>query len=85
MAKYTRSYENNIEKHELVFREQIFDFSMLPAPYGREGDKPGLEHQINESFPELEIETLENIGVDMLWCGDEDEVFEILEELGDYE
>lgn len=86
MAKYTKSYENGIEKHELEFRENIFDFSMLPSVMGYESDKNGFEYQIPEKYPDITTYMLEGIGVDYLWCEDDrEEIFEILDSLKQYE
>ena len=85
MAKYTRSYENGIEKHELTFREKTFDFSMLPSANGRSGDKPCFSYQLSEEFTDLTEDDLEDIGLGMLWFESDDEIYDIMELLEGFE
>lgn len=86
MAKYIKSYENGIEKHELVFKGNVFAFSMIPSEYGAESDKKTFEEQIHEKHPDISVELLEEIGSGDLWCeDDENEIFEILNRLEDLE
>lgn len=86
MAKYTRTYENEIVKHELTFRGETFGFNMVPDGFGRRGDNKCFEYQINEKYPELSVELLEEIGVDMLSHeDDEDAVLHTLNLLEEYE
>lgn len=82
MARYSKIYENGIEKHELVFRGTSFAFSMVPTKYGTHSDKAGFDEQIHEKFPNISMKRLEEIGVDDLWIeNDEDDIFEILNKL----
>lgn len=82
MAKYSKIYENGIEKHELMFRGTAFDFSMLPDLLGRKSDKCGFSYQITEKYPDVSQEDLKEAGIeDLWWEDDEDEIFEILTEL----
>lgn len=87
MAKYTREYENGIAKHTLTFRNKTFDFSMIPTESSTKSDKSCFSSQLEKAFPDLDEETLTNdIDVDMLDCSlDEDEVFEILDQLNELE
>lgn len=71
MARYSKIYENGIEKHELVFRGTAFDFSMLPALLGTESDKDGFSHQISEKYPDVSQEVLEEAGIEDLWWEDD--------------
>ena len=54
MAKMVLTYENQIEKRELTFRGQVFDFSMIPEGCGiKRGDKKGIDTQVKKAFPEI--------------------------------
>lgn len=86
MAKYSKIYNNGIEKHEVVFRGKAFDFSMLPSRYGTKSDKANFSDQISQEFLDVSSETLELYGVDELWCeSDSEEIFEILEHVSGLE
>lgn len=80
MAKYAKIYENDIEKHELVFRGKTFDFSMLPSKFGTTSDKAAFSEQIAQEYQDISAKELEDFGIDDLWSTDEeDEIFEILD------
>lgn len=53
MAKLIKSYENGIEKLELTFNGDTYEYSMLPTRYGRKGDKPTFDRQVADKHPEL--------------------------------
>lgn len=80
MAKYSKIYNNGIEKHEVVFRGKVFDFSMLPTRGGTKSNKANFSSQISQEFPDILSEKLKLSGVDELWCEtDTETIFEILE------
>ena len=86
MAKYKRTYENETVKHELTFRGETFGFNMVPDFLGRRSDKECIEYQINEKYPEISVDALENIGIDMLYGeDDEDTILDTLNLLSEYE
>lgn len=84
MSRYSKIYENGIEKHELVFRGEIFDYSMLPCDCGTKSDKAGFECQLAENFDDLSEETLETIVDGLVYGLDEDEILESLAELNSF-
>lgn len=80
MAKLVKTYENDIEKTELTFRGETYDFSMIPTSYGSKGDKPTFEIQVAKKHPEYAndddlIEVLAEISLD----SGEDDIFRSLE------
>lgn len=81
MAKYSRIYEKGIEKHELIFRGNVFDFSMIPCEGGTMSDKISFEYQIHEKYPDVSIDELSEAGAGDIFSSDESEIFEILEDL----
>ena len=81
MAKYTVTYENNTEKHELTFREKVYDFTMKEmGNCSKSSDKECFSYQLEKDGIDLE-----DIDVDMLDCSDEDEIHEILHQLEEIE
>lgn len=66
MAKFVKSYENGIEKYELTFRGEVYDFSMIPCDFGAKGDKPGFDVQVSKKYLEL---------------ADEEDLLELLDQL----
>ena len=86
MPKLTKTYENGIEKIELVFKGETFDFSMLPVAYGRKGDKPGFAEQVKQKFPEVaDDDQLLDLIDRLSWESDEHEVLDILEQIEEWE
>lgn len=86
MAKYKRTYENRIVKHELFFRGEVFGYKMLPDYLGRISDKKGIEYQISDKHPDITLDLLEQMGVDMLTCEEDDDmILDTLENLSEYE
>lgn len=85
MSKYSRIYENGVEKHELVFRNETFDISMLPSELGIKGDKACFECQLAERFEDLSEEILEPIFDGILDGLDEEEILDSLAELDNFE
>ena len=87
MAKLVLTYEDQIEKRELTFRGQVFDFSMIPEGCGiKRGDKKGLDTQVEKAFPELanDDELMELI--DQLNCEDHGcDICDLLDELEPWE
>lgn len=81
MAKYSRIYGDGIEKHELIFRGTVFDFSMIPCDGGARSDKVSFEYQIHEKYPDVSIDELSEAGAGDIFCSNELEIFEILEDL----
>lgn len=92
MAKLRIEWENNIQTFTLLFRGKEFSYSMCPTPTGTESDKSILSWQLKEEFEDMEEileewEEDEGLDVDMLsyYYEDEDNVFEILDRLGELE
>ncbi len=84
MAKLVKTYENDIEKIELTFRGEVFDYSMIPNDCGRESDKPAFDTQIRRKYPELADELiflLDNLSFE----DDGDDILDILDQLGGWE
>jgi hypothetical protein len=86
MAKLTKTYENRIEKIELEFMGEKYDYSMIEDDDGRTGDKPFFDVQLKNKHPEFEgeddlMEALDRI----LFESYEDDIFEILEQLEEWE
>lgn len=82
MAKLTITYENNIEKRELEFNGEKFDFSMIPNEHGATGDKPGFETQVPKKFPQFSGNELILDAIDRLdWEEDSDGILEALDDL----
>lgn len=82
MAKYTHIYENGIDKTELVFQGETYDYSMLPYKYGLKGDKPCFNIQIGQKHPELQankklMELCEEISFDT----ESDDILKIIKKL----
>lgn len=59
MAKLMKTYENNAEKYELTFMGKTYDYSMLKRSWGRTGNKPGFDTQVEKDCPELSDKILE--------------------------
>lgn len=83
MAKFTKTFENGIEKFELTFKGETYDFSMIPTDYGSKANKPGFDNQVAKNHPELSdneelMEILNTLNYD-------DEVLEFLERLEEWE
>lgn len=86
MAKLIKTYENGIEKFELVFKGETFDFSMLWCEGGRKSDKECFEFQVKEKFPELaHVRVVLNLIERLSWESDEYEILDILEQLEEWE
>nr|WP_092074967.1 hypothetical protein [Dendrosporobacter quercicolus]NSL49595.1 hypothetical protein [Dendrosporobacter quercicolus DSM 1736]SDN24179.1 hypothetical protein SAMN04488502_11551 [Dendrosporobacter quercicolus] len=86
MAKLTKTYENGIEKFELVFKGETFDFSMLWCEDGRKLDKESFEFQVEDKFPELGRDhVVLNLIERLSWESDEYEILDILEQLEEWE
>lgn len=86
MTKYKRTYENRTVKHELIFRGETFGFTMIPDYLGRKSDKQGIEYQISDKHPDITLDLLEQMGVDMLTCEEDDDmILDTLENLSEYE
>ena len=84
MSKLMREYESGLEKRTLVFRGKELSYTMRPSELGTEGDAPCFTAQLNDSFPDLSQDLLDE--VDMLDCEtDEDEIFNMLEMLNEVE
>jgi hypothetical protein len=88
MAKFKQEYENGVQINTLVFRGIEFSFTMAERADGLvSSDKPCFSAQIEEAFSDMTSEILnDEIDVDMIDSSThEDEVFEILELLEEYE
>lgn len=77
MAKYTLSYTaDGVEKKELIYKNEVFSYSMIPDEFGKTGDKKGFEYQVAERFQNEEEEVLDALSE--LSFADADEIGEIL-------
>ena len=89
MVKFKVEFENRVPTYTLIFRDKEFSYSMNQTfDYGISSDKPVFSEQLSKAFSDLSIEKLEDeINIDMLACSlyDEDELFEILDELQELE
>ncbi|HMM20605.1 MAG TPA: hypothetical protein PKA10_07680 [Selenomonadales bacterium] len=86
MAKLVKTFENNIERVELTFRDKTCWFSMLPTPFGWKGNRPGFDIQVGMIHPELAddddlMELLDNLSSE----DSGNEILELLESLADWE
>ena len=81
MAKYSVTYENNTEKHELTFRGKTYGFTMKEIDdFAKKADNKCFSYQL-----EYDGIDLKDIDVDMLDCSDDYEIHEILNELSKIE
>lgn len=81
MAKYSVTYENNTERHELTFGGKIYDFTMKEMDdCSKCSDKECFSYQLEKDGIDLE-----DIDIDMLDCSDEGEIHEILNQLSEIE
>lgn len=85
-SKLILTYEKNIEKRELTFRGETYDFSMIPNDFRAKADKPNFTIQYTSKYlgilsDEEVIEALETLSFEK----DEDGIFEQLSILGNYE
>lgn len=87
MAKFVKEFENGNIKNTLTFRGMNFTLTMVPHGSGSRSLEKCFESQLLEAFSDDENieDILEDIDVDMLDTGDEDDIKDILEELGDIE
>ena len=84
MAEYKLTYTaDGIVKHELFYREEKFEFSMIPNEYGKTGDEKAFDHQVSKRFPNENKEVI--YAVAELGFADEDEIEEVLRILENYE
>lgn len=86
MSELSIMYKKNIEKRKLTFRGETYDFSMIPNDYGSKADKPGFAVQYTSKYPgvlsdEEVIEALDCLSFEK----DEDDIFEQLSTLDNYE
>ena len=81
MAKYSVTYENNTEKHELTFRGKTYDFTMKEIDDSAKGaDKKCFSYQLEDDGIDLK-----DIDVDILDCNDDYGIHEILNQLSEIE
>ncbi|MDF2499356.1 MAG: hypothetical protein K0Q77_70 [Anaerosporomusa subterranea] len=86
MAKLVKIYGGEIEKYELTFLGEVFDFSMLPTECGSESDKPTFDSQVADKYPELaEDDKLMQILDRLSNEDDADDILGLLDELGGWE
>lgn len=82
MTKYRITYEDGAEKRELWFKDEYYEYSMLPNGYGLlKSDKPGLDVQYEKKYPDAPEELL---GLIYELTNDND-VLDILEQLDEWE
>lgn len=87
MAKFIKTYEDGDIKNTLTFRGKEFNLTM---EYGEcESKEKCFSDQLLKAFSDdeefSEVLRDEELDVDMLDCGDEDEIQEILEDLSNWE
>lgn len=83
MAKYVVSYEDGVEKRELWFRGEYYDYSMIPCSYGAKSDKPGFDTQYEKTHPEVEEN---DVILELLYeITNDNDVLDILEQLDELE
>lgn len=77
MAKYSKTYENGNIKNELTFRDIVYDFTMISQEDGSmKADKKCFSAQLKE-ISGIDLDNT-GIDIDMIDCGDDDEILEIL-------
>lgn len=88
MAKFKAEFEKGTPKYTLEFRGKEFSYSMVSSELGMVSDKACFSNQLAREFSDLDEQKLDNeFDVDMLSCylNDEEELFEILENLEELE
>lgn len=84
MSKLVMTLENGIEKRELTFNGETYDFSMIPfGSGGSKGDKPGFHTQYRLKYPDCH-EDIFNL-LDRLSFEESGDILDTLEELDDWE
>lgn len=58
MAKLTITYENKEVKKELLFRNELFDYTMIPTEYGSTSNKQDLATQVENKFEDIDEDAL---------------------------
>lgn len=84
MAKFIKTFEDRTVTSTLVFRGIKFNLTMGEWEEGkRESKETCFSDQLSKAFPnDTEVEDfLNEWDIDMLDCGDEDDIEELLEEL----
>lgn len=83
MAKFIVSITENQIIKTLEFMGKTFVNTWVEQPYGSKTIEKSFEDQIQEAFPDIEDNVLEQI--EYLDSGDEDEIQDAILELSDYE
>lgn len=84
MAEYKLTYTaDGTVKHELRYKGEKFDFSMIPSEYGKTSNKKAFDSQIPEKLPDEDEEVIDALG--KLGFADGDEIEEILTLLSEHE
>lgn len=83
MAKLFIEYEEGVTKRTLIFRDKVYDFSMIPTEYGSKADKKSFEIQVENEcyFDDKMYEALESLSI----YSNEEDILEALEILDNYE
>jgi hypothetical protein len=84
VAKLVFIYENGLEKRELTFKGEAYDYTMLPTEHGRQGDKPCFDTQFKKAYPGAEEDLLAILD-DLSFVDDADDILDLLEELEEFE
>lgn len=83
MAKFVLTYEGETLKKELHFRGEIFSYTMHPDKYGKTGDAPAFDVQVEKKYEDVEEDVLE--ALENLSFGSDEEIEEALALITDAE
>lgn len=84
MAEYKVTYTADGKvKKELVYKETVFSYTMIPNEFGKTCDKKGFKYQVEVKFNDEKDYVLDSL--DNLPFADDDEIEEILSLLEDRE
>lgn len=74
MAKMTIEFQSEKIKKKLEFQGNEFEYTMLPTLYGMKADKPSIEDQFIEKYPNdvYDEELMDHVS--NLDFGDEDDI-----------
>ena len=76
MAKFVLTYEGETLKKELYFKGEVFSYTMQPDEYGKTGDAPGFDTQVNKKYQDVDDDVLQ--ALEDLSFGDDEEIEEAL-------
>jgi hypothetical protein len=86
MVKFQKIFENGNIISILNFRDREFKVTMIPYEYGMKSIEKSFDYQICDTFDDIPDKLEENeIDLDMIEWGSDDEIQEIIEQLEEIE